>query len=94
MKRKNMKNLYTLIGKTALGAMKVEPSHDEPFASVKEVAKVEECNKIIKTLFSTKSSHWHKDETNCKKYEVMKNTRIVSRVKFNEGLNLIHVYFH
>lgn len=47
-----MKNLYTLIGKTNLDeAVKVEPIHIESFASVKEVVKVKEPKKMIKTLF-------------------------------------------
>ena len=70
--------------------MKVEPSHKEYFASVKEVAKVEEHNKITKTLFFIKITHWHKNESNCKRNEVMKKTKAISRVKFNESLNLIN----
>ena len=47
-----MKNLYTLIGKTNLDeAVKVEPIHIESFVSVKEVVKVKEPKKMIKTLF-------------------------------------------
>ena len=74
--------------------MKVEPSHEESFVSVKEVFKVEECNKMIKTSFSTKSTHWHEDGSICKRNEVLKKTKMISRVKFDKNLNLTHVYSH
>ena len=61
---------------------------------VKEVVKVEECNKMIKTPFSVKSTHWHKNESNCQMNEVMKKIKMVSRVWFNKSLNMIHVYSH
>ena len=48
--------------------------------------------KMIKTSFSVKSTHWHKDESNCKMNEVMKKTKTISQVKFNESLNLTYVY--
>ena len=95
MNGKKVKILYTLIGKTILSeAMKVEPSHKESFASVKEIVEVNEHNKMIKTQFSIKSTHWHKNKSNCKMNEVMKKTKTVSRVKFDENLNLTHVYSH
>ena len=84
-----------MIGKTILsGAMKVESSHEESFVSIKEVFKVEERNRMIKTSFSTKSTHWHKDESICKRNEVMKKTKMIYRVKFDKNLNLTHVCFH
>ena len=70
----------------------MKPHHEEYFASDKEVIKVEECNKMIKTPFLVKSTHLHKDESNCKMNEVMKKTKTISQVKFNESLNLTHVY--
>ena len=45
--------------------------HEEYFSSDKEVIKVEECNKMMKTPFSTKGAQWHKDDTNCKRNEVI-----------------------
>ena len=81
-KWKKVKNLYILIEKTILGgSMKVELSH-ESFASVKEVFKVEKRNKLIKTSFSSKSTHWYKDENNCKRNEVMKKIKTIYGVKF------------
>ena len=75
MKGKKVKDLHTLIGKTILGGvMKVEPHYEESFTSVKEVVKVEECNKMIKTTFLVKSTHWRKDESNHKRNEVLKKT--------------------
>ena len=95
MKGKKVKNLYTLIGKTILReAMKVELHHEESFASVKEVVKLEERNKMIKTPFLVKSTHLHKNESNCQRNEVMNKTKTISRVKFEESLNLTHVYSH
>ena len=95
MKGKKVKNLYTLIGKTILGeAMKVKPHHEESFASVKEVVKVEEHNKMIKTLLLVKSTHLYKDESNFQMNEVMNKTKTISRVKFDESLNLTYVYSH
>ena len=56
--KKNVKYLYTLIEKTILGkAMRVKPHHREYFPSVKEVVEVEKWNKMIKILFSNKSTH-------------------------------------
>ena len=49
----------------------MKPHHEEYFSSDKEVIKVEECNKMIKTPFSTKGTQWHKDDTNCKRNEVI-----------------------
>ena len=72
----------------------MESSHEESFASVKEVVKVEEHNKVIKTLFLVKSTHWHKDENNCQRNKIMKKTKMISQVKFDESLNFIHVYSH
>ena len=81
-KGKKVKNLYILIEKTILGrAMKVELSH-ESFASVKKFFKVEKCNKLIKTPFSSKSTHWYKNESNCKRNEVMKKIKMIYGVKF------------
>lgn len=58
MKEKKVKKLYILIGKTILGrAMRVKLYHEEYFASVKKVVKVEEYAKMINTPFSTKSTH-------------------------------------
>ena len=95
MKGKKVKNLYTLIGKTILReAMKVESHYEESFASVKEVVKVEEHNKMIKTPLLVKSTHLHKNESNCQRNEVMNKTKTISRVKFEESLNLTHVYSH
>ena len=75
--------------------MKVEQCNKKYFASIKEVVEVDENDKMIKTLFSTKSTyHWHKNESNFKINEVMKKTKMVSRVKFNGSLNLTHVYSH
>ena len=75
-------------------AMKVESRYEESFVSVKEVVKVEKQNKMIKTLFLVKSTHWHKEETNCKRNEVMKKTKMISQVKYDKSLNLTHVYSH
>ena len=95
MKGKKVKNLYTLIGKTILGeAMKVELHHEESFASVKEVVKVKEHNKMIKTPLLVKSTHLYKDESNFQMNEVMNKTKTISRVKFDESLNLTYVYSH
>ena len=59
-------------------AMKVESCYEESFVSVKEVVKVEKQNKMIKTLFLVKSTHWHKEESNFKRNEVMKKTKTIS----------------
>ena len=75
-------------------AMKVESRYEESFVSVKEVVKVEKQNKMIKTLFLVKSTHWHKEESNCKRNEVMKKTKMISRVKYDKSLILTHVYSH
>ena len=72
----------------------MESSHEESFASVKEVVKVEEHNKVIKILFLVKSTYWHKDENNCQRNKIMKKTKMISQVKFDESLNFIHVYSH
>ena len=96
MKGKKVKNLYTLIGKTILReAMKVESHYEEEsFASVKEVVKLEERNKMIKTPFLVKSTHLHKDESNCQRNEIMNKTKTTSQVKFDKSLNLTHVCSH
>ena len=58
VQKKNVKYLYTLIEKTILSeAMRVKPHHREYFPSVKEVVEVEKWNKMIKILFSNKSTH-------------------------------------
>ena len=75
-------------------AMKVESRYEESFVSVKEVVKVEEQNKMIKTLFLVRSTHWHKEESNCKRNEVMKKTKTISRVKYDKSLILTQVYSH
>ena len=48
----------------------------------------------LKLRYSAKSTHLHKDENNFKRNKVMKKTKMVSRVEFNESLNLTHVYYH
>ena len=75
-------------------AMKVESRYEESFVSVKEVVKVEKQNKMIKTLFLVRSTHWHKEESNCKRNEVMKKTKTISRVKYDKSLILTQVYSH
>ena len=79
MKEKKVKKLYTLIKKTILsGTTKVEPNHEKSFMSIKGVVKVEEYNEMIKTPFPAKTTHWHKDESNYKKNEVIKKTKMIS----------------
>ena len=72
--------------------MKVKSYYEEYFVNVKYVVEVEEHNKIIQIPFSTKSTHWHKDETNCKSDEVWRRQKMISPVKFDENLNLTYVY--
>ena len=48
--------------------------------------------KMIKTPFWTKSTHWHKDETNCKSNEILKKAKMIFRVKFDKSLYLTYVY--
>ena len=78
-----MKNLYTLIGKTNLDeAVKVEPIHIESFAGVKEVVKVKEPKKNDQdSFFFLKSTHWYKNDNNCKRNEVTKKTKMLSLIK-------------
>ena len=57
MKGKNWK-FYTLWLKTILGeVMKVELCHKESFANVKKDVRIEEKDKMIKTLFSTENTY-------------------------------------
>lgn len=46
---------------------------------------------MIKTLFSAKSTDLYENKINCKRNEIIK---IVSQVKFDKSLNLIHVHSH
>ena len=58
MKRKRVKNLFTLIEKTILGgAMKVELPHEKFFTNIKEIVKAEERDKMITTRFLAKITH-------------------------------------
>ena len=38
---------------------------------------------MIKTLFFIKSTHWYKNDSNCKRNEVTKKTKMISPVKFD-----------
>lgn len=49
---------------------------------------------MIKILFSAKSTDLHENKINCKRNEIIKKTKIVSQVKFDKSLNLIHVHSH
>ena len=78
IKGKKMKNLYTLIRKIDIGrVMKVEPFHKGSFVGVNEVVKVEECEKMMMTLFLAKSTHWHKNESNCRRNEVIRKIKTI-----------------
>ncbi|EXC07287.1 hypothetical protein L484_021194 [Morus notabilis] len=91
MKGEKVKNLYKLIETTVVdGAMKVESSHKEYSSIVKEVAGVQECNKMLMTVEDDKDKmvkNYGSDQDALKKKK-----KKVSRVKFDESLNLIHVY--
>ena len=49
---------------------------------------------MIKILFATKRTYWHKDICNCKRNEAMNKKKIIFQVKFYENLNLTYVYSH
>ena len=85
-----MKILYKLIGTTIVGrAMKVEPCHEESSYVAKKVTGVKECNKIIVVDDDkNKIVKTYGSEDALKK----KNKKTVSRVMFDESLNLTHVY--
>ena len=55
--------------------MMAESCVEEFYVNAKKVVKIDECSKTMKTLFLAKSIHWHKNETNCKKNEVVKKQR-------------------
>ena len=77
MKGEKVKNLYRLIGKIFVSrAVKVEPCQERSSSAVKEVARMNECNKLAVT---TEGKAWKKKKS-------------VFCVKFNESLNSTHVY--
>ena len=72
-----VKNLYNLIGKTAVsGVVKVEPHQEESSFVVKEVAIVKTYNKMSVTI---EDKAW-------------KKKKLSSHFKFDESLNSTHLF--